>query len=96
MLRTGQFDAVKRSLDYIFALQDAGYPPIGKFTTTQGAIGTTGHRWANTTGMALSLACDYYLYSRSPRFIEQYLPKILRALHWIAGEVKATRKLNAD
>lgn len=96
LLRTGQFEAVKRSLDYIFALQDAGYSPVGRFTTTEGAIGTTGPRWANTTGMALALASDYYLYSKDSRFIEEYLPKILKALHWISGEVAATRKMNPD
>lgn len=96
MLRTGQFEPVKKALDYIFALQDAGVPPVGRFTTTEGAIGTTGPRWANTTGMALALACDYYLYSKDRAFIEQYQDKILKALHWIAGEVKATRVMNPD
>lgn len=96
LLRTGHFEAVKKGLDYIFALQNAGCPPVGRFTTTEGAIGTTGPRWANTTGMALALASDYYLYSGDNRFLESYLPKILQALHWIAGEVKATRRPNAD
>lgn len=96
LLRTGHFEAVRKGLDYIFALQNAGYPPVGRFTTTEGSIGTTGPRWANTTGMALALASDYYLYSRDNRFLECYLPKILNALHWIGGEVKATRRMNAD
>lgn len=96
MLRTGQFESVKKSLDYIFSLQDAGFPPVGKFTTTSGAIGTTGPRWANTTGMALALACDYYLYSKDQQFMEDYLSKILKAVHWILGEIKATRVLNSD
>lgn len=96
LLRTGQFEAVRKGLDYIFALQNAGYPPVGRFTTTDGAIGTTGPRWANTTGMALALASDYYLYSKDEQFVGQYLPKILKALHWISGEVRATRILNPD
>ncbi len=96
MLRTGQFEPVRKSLDYIFSLQDAGFPPVGRFTTTSGAIGTTGPRWANTTGMALALACDYYLYSKDWQFIENYLAKILKAMHWITGEVKATRVLKSD
>lgn len=96
LLRTGHFEAVRKGLDYIFALQNAGYPPVGRFTTTEGAIGTTGPRWANTSGMALALASDYYLYSRDNRFLERYLPKILKALHWIEGEVKATRRMNPD
>lgn len=96
MLRTGQFESVKKSLDYIFSLQDAGFPPVGQFTTTSGSIGTTGSRWANTTGMALALACDYYLYSKDQLFIENYLSKILKAMHWITREIKATRVLNSD
>ncbi|MCF0187815.1 MAG: hypothetical protein HUJ98_15160, partial [Bacteroidaceae bacterium] len=96
MLRTGHLDVVKRSLDYIFSLQDGGYPPEGDFTTLEGSVGTTGPRWANTTGMALDLASEYYLYSNDESFLEEYMPKILKAVHWIAGEVKATRTLNPD
>lgn len=96
MLRTGHFDVIKRAIDYIFSLQDAGFPPVGRFTTTKGSIGTTGPRWANTTGMGLALACDYYLYTNDDQFLQQYLSKILNAVNWIAGEVKATQKLNTD
>lgn len=96
LLRTGQLDVVRRSLDFIFSLQDGGYPPEGDFTTLEGAVGTTGPRWANTTGMALDLASEYYLYSGDEAFLQEYLPKILKAVHWIAGEVKATRRLNPD
>lgn len=96
MLRTGQFEPVKKALQFIFSLQNAGVPPEGRFTTTQGAVGTTGPRWANTTGAALALACDYYLYSKDESFLNQYLPKILEAMNWIAGEISATRKLNPD
>jgi hypothetical protein len=96
MLRLGHFEAVKKSLDYIFSLQDGGFPPEGKFTTLDGAIGTTGPRWICTTGAALALACDYYIYSDDKAFLEQYLPKIIRASRWIVGELSATRKLNTD
>jgi len=96
MLRVGQFDDVRKGLDFIFSLQDAGCPPVGKFTTTEGSIGTTGPRWANTTGMALVLACEYYLYTHDKNFLDQYLPKILKAVHWIEGEVIATRQLGED
>jgi hypothetical protein len=96
MLRTGHFDVVRKSLDYIFSLQDAGVPPEGKFTTTKGAIGTTGPKWICSTGAALSLACDYYKYSKDKAFLEQYLPKIIKASRWIVGELRATRKLNPD
>lgn len=96
MLRLGHFEPVRRSLDFIFALQDGGSPPEGELTTTAGAIGTTGFKWLNTTGSALALATDYYLYSRDEKFLAEYLPKMLRALCWIVGELRATRKLNAD
>ncbi|VAX19443.1 hypothetical protein MNBD_IGNAVI01-1837 [hydrothermal vent metagenome] len=96
MLRVGYFEPVRKSLDYIFSLQDAGCPPEGKVTTTKGSIGTTGPKWMCTTGAALALASDYYLYSNEDEFLDQYLPKILKASQWIVGEIKATRKLNPD
>lgn len=96
MLRLGHFRPVRRSLDYLFRLQDGGCPPQGRLTTTAGAIGTTGQKWLNTTGSALALAADYYLYSRDETFLDAYLPKILKAMGWIVGEVRATRKLNLD
>jgi hypothetical protein len=96
MLRTGHFEPVRKSLDYIFSLQDAGSPPEGKVMTTKGSIGTTGPKWMCTTGAALALASDYYMYSNDKEFIDQYLPKILKASQWIIGEIRATRKLNLD
>jgi hypothetical protein len=96
MLRLGYFEPVRKSLDYIFSLQDGGFPPEGRFTTLDGAIGTTGPKWICTTGAALALACDYYIYSHDKEFLKQYLPKILKASHWIVGELRATRKLNPD
>ncbi len=96
LLRLGRFQPVRESLDYIFSLQDAGCPPKGRLTSTAGAIGTTGPKWMNTTGAALALASDYYRYSRDKDFLEVYLPKIQKALNWIVGELRATRKLNPD
>ena len=96
MLRTGFFEPVRKSLDYIFSLQDAGCPPEGRFTTTEGSIGTTGPKWMCTTGAALALASDYYLYTKDEGFLDQYLSKILKASQWIVGEIKATRKLDSD
>ncbi len=96
MLRLGQFEVVRRSLDFIFSLQDSGNPPEGELTSTAGAVGTTGPKWLNTTGSALALASDYYLYTKDEKFLSEYLPKILKALGWIVGELRATRKLNAD
>lgn len=96
MLRTGRFEPVKKSLDFIFSLQDAGCPPEGNFTTTEGSIGTTGPKWMCTTSSALALASDYYTYSNDEEFLKQYLPKIIKASQWLVGEIKATRKLNPD
>ncbi|MBN1341581.1 MAG: hypothetical protein JXQ73_02825 [Phycisphaerae bacterium] len=96
MLRVGHFEPVRQALEFIFRLQDAGCPPQGNFITTAGSVGTTGPKWINSTGSALALAADYYLYSRDKDFLDEYLPKILRASDWIVGELRATRKLNPD
>jgi hypothetical protein len=96
MLKLGHFDDVRQALDFIFELQDAGCPPEGDFTTTEGAIGTTGPRWANSTASALALAADYFSYSKDKAFMETYLAKMLKAANWIVNEIKATRKLNND
>ncbi len=96
MLRLGHFKPVRRALDFIFSLQDGGSPPEGKLTTVAGAVGTTGPRWLNATGSALALAADYSLYSRDEEFLGEYMPKVVKAMGWIVGEIRATRKLNAD
>ena len=96
MLRVGHFEPVRQAVEFIFRLQDAGCPPNGNFTTTAGAVGTTGPKWINSTGSALALAADYYLYSHDKEFLDDYLPKILKASGWIVGELRATRKLNPD
>ena len=96
MLKLGHFAVVKKALDFIFSLQDGGYPPEGRFTTLEGAIGTTGPRWINSTGSALGLAAEYWRYSRDERFPDEYLPRMMRAATWIAGELRATRRLNDD
>ena len=96
LLLTGHFELVRKNIDYIFTLQDSGVPPQGNFTTVEGAIGTTGPRWGNTTGSALILASEYYLYSQDREFLEKYLGKILRASRWILGEIRATRQMDAE
>jgi len=96
LLWLGHFEQVKRALLYLFSLQDAGCPPEGKFTSLEGAIGTTGPKWMNSTGSALGLAAEYYLYTRDESFIKEYLPRILAAASWNIKEIRATRKLNPD
>ena len=87
MLRIGHFQPVRRALDFIFSLQDAGCPPSGKLTTTAGAVGTMGPKWLNTTGAALALAAEYERYARDGSFLPEYLPKIIKAVQWIVGEI---------
>lgn len=96
MLQLGYFEPVRRAIDFIFTLQDGGTPPEGNYSTLAGAIGTTGPRWANSTGSALALATEYYRYSQDGKFLATYLDKMLRAAFWIIGEIRATRKLNPD
>ena len=96
LLRMGAFTPVREALDFIFSLQDGGYPPKGRFTSLEGAIGTTGPKWMNSTGSALALAAEYVRYSHDKTFIREYLPRILKAMNWIVGEIRATRVLNAD
>jgi hypothetical protein len=96
MIRLGHFHPVRRALDFIFSLQDAGTPPEGRFTSLTGAIGTTGPRWMNSTGSALEIAAEFFLCSRDASFLKEYLPKILRAADWIIGEITATRKPSRD
>ena len=96
MLRFGYFAPVRRVLEFFFLLQDGGCPPDGRFASLEGAVGTTGPRWANATGSALLLACDYAMLSGDPDFLKEFLPKMTRAARWILNEVKATRRLNPD
>ena len=96
LLRLGIFEPVRQALDYVFSLQDGPCPPKGRLTTTTGAVGTSGPKWLNTTGVALALASEYYAYSKDEKFLEEYLPRLLRAMNWIVGELRATRRVNED
>ncbi|MDW7656209.1 MAG: hypothetical protein SCM11_03425 [Bacillota bacterium] len=96
MLKLGYRKPVLEAIDSIFSLQDGGYPPKGEFSSLKGAVGTTGPRWANSTGSALWLAASYFLFSKDRDFLEKYLSKIIRAADWIVGEIRATRKLLPD
>jgi hypothetical protein len=91
MLRLGYFKEVKKVLKFIWSLQDGGCPPVGEFHSLAGAIGTTGPKWANTTGIALSWTVDYLRYSGDEDFKGKYLEKMVRAGNWIVGEIRATR-----
>lgn len=92
MIDLGHFDEVRRALEFIFSLQDAGCPPSGEFTTVAGAVGTSGPKWANTTGAALILASTLLRHCDDSALRERFLPKMRRAAQWIVGEVQATRR----
>jgi hypothetical protein len=96
LIQLGHFNDAKRALEFIFRLQDGGYPPEGRYTSLAGAIGTTGPRWANTTGAALALAQEYASCSGDEVFLATYLPPMIRAGEWIVREIKATRRLAPD
>ena len=96
MLKLGHFEQVRKVIEFMFKLQDGGCPPEGKFQSLEGAIGTTGPRWANATGSALVLASEYAELSGDREFLETYLPKMQRAARWILNEVKATQLYDSD
>lgn len=96
MARLGHFAEVRKVLEFILRLQDGGCPPEGAFTTLSGAIGTTGPRWANTTGSALMLATEYIECSGDEDFERRHLNDLIRAAKWILGETRATRRLRPD
>ena len=96
MVQLGHFCEVRKVLEFILRLQDGGCPPEGEFTTLSGAIGTTGPRWASTTGSALMLATEYLECSGDEDFRIRHLDNLIRAAKWILGETKATRKIRSD
>ena len=96
MARLGHFAEVRKVLEFILRLQDGGCPPEGEFTTLAGAIGTTGPRWANSTGAALMLAAEYLECADDADFEKCHLGNLIRAAKWILGETRATRKLRPD
>ncbi len=91
----GHFEEARRVIEFVFSLQDGGCPPSGEFTTTSGAVGTSGPKWANTTGAALILAGEYLRCAQDETFKECFLEKMLKAGHWILGEIRATRRSDA-
>ncbi|MBQ6245495.1 MAG: hypothetical protein IJK04_01410 [Kiritimatiellae bacterium] len=96
MARLGHFAEVRKVLEFILRLQDGGCPPEGEFTKLAGAIGTTGPRWANSTGAALMLAAEYLECADDADFEKRHLDNLVRAAKWILGETQATRKLRPD
>lgn len=96
LLRTGRFKSVRSAIELILSYQDRGNMPEGRLNNFAGCIGTTAIRWLNTTGSALSLAANYYRYSKDAEFLEAYLPTLLKAADWIINELRHTRVMNPD
>ena len=96
MVRLGHDEEVRKVLEFVLRLQDGGCPPRGDFTTLSGAIGTTGPRWANTTGAALMLAADYLICSADVDFERKHISGLIRAARWILGETAATRRFDSQ
>ena len=96
LIAFGHFAPVRRVLNFCWSLQDGGSPPVGEFHSLDGAVGTTGPRWANATGSLLALSAEYLKLSRDQEFAESYLIPMARAVRWILGECAATRRCAAD
>ena len=96
LARLGHSEAIAKVLEYILGQQDGALPPEGNFTTVNGAIGSTGPRWANTTGSALLLAAIYLEYTDDKEFLMRHQDRLVKAARWIVGEIRATRRLGSD
>ena len=96
LARLGHSEAIAKTLEYILEQQDGSLPPEGNFVTVKGAIGSTGPRWANTTGSALLLAATYLEYTNDEDFARRHLDGLVRAARWIIGEIRATRRCGTD
>ncbi len=89
MMKLGFFEENRRLLEFIFSLQDGGYPPIGEFVKAPGAVGTTGPKWACTTGSALTWAAQYIRLSGDRDFAKKHLDAMAKACGWILAQIRA-------
>ena len=89
MMRLGHFQEPRKILEFVFSLQDGGYPPVGEFVEAPGAIGTTGPKWACVTGSALTWAALYIQASHDHDFAKKYLDPMARACSWIVAQIRA-------
>ncbi|MBP5300698.1 MAG: hypothetical protein J6Y80_04770, partial [Victivallales bacterium] len=89
MARLGYFQPMREILEFIFSLQDGGFPSEGEFTDLEGSIGTTGPKWACVTGAALTIAAYYFDASQDEVFERKYLEPIAKAARWIERQVTA-------
>lgn len=89
LMRLGYFTEAKELLEFIYSLQDGGYPPVGDFVPAKGAIGTTGPKWACVTGAALCWTHLYLECSRDEEFVRRHLDQIALACNWITAQIRA-------
>ena len=93
MLSLGYKDIVKKSIDFMFTLQDSGVKPDGEFSDFDGAIGSTGPRWICTTGSAVNAAAKYLSFTKDKEFKAVYLPKMKKAIDWILRQTENTKTI---
>ena len=91
LLSLGYKDIVKRSIDFMFTLQDSGIKPDGEFSDFEGAIGSTGPRWICTTGSAVNAAAKYLIFTKDKDFEAEYMPKMKKAVDWILRQTENTK-----
>ncbi|MBQ0105016.1 MAG: hypothetical protein KBT47_03145, partial [Armatimonadetes bacterium] len=91
LLKLGYWEIFKSTTEYVMSLQGLNYKPNGQFTDFNGAIGTPGPAWVNTTGTAISYGAQYYNYTKDNDFLNKYLENILNAGHWIIRQLHSTR-----
>lgn len=89
MAKLGYFQPMREILEFIFSLQDGGFPSEGQFTDLEGSLGTTGPKWACVTGAALTMAAQYFEASQDEEFARKYLDPMARAALWIVRQVTA-------
>lgn len=89
LMRLGHLKETRDILEFIFSLQDGGFPPQGEFVPAKGAIGTTGPKWSCITGAALTWASEYYLYSQDDEFARRHLDQMALACSWITAQIRA-------
>lgn len=94
LLNLGYWEIFRNIIDYIMALQSSTYKPNGHFTDLDGAIGTPGPKWVNTTATAISYVTKYFNITKDREVIDKYLDHILKAGHWIVRQLHSTRDIN--
>lgn len=96
LLNLGYWDIFRSVIDYVMSLQESTYKPNGQFTDLDGAIGTPGPKWVNTTATAISYVAGYFNITKEREVVDKYLDNILKAGHWIVRQLHSTRDLDEN